>query len=234
MVLRATRPALLVRYSLSCLSLCLSTYTVAAEPVKGPTATPKLGVAGKQLLDESFTAAELPKNWNRNVGALGVKDGSLEASQRSADNHAAAFRYPVPVQDCIIQVDFQLAAGTKFFHLGFDPAPGELKKKGHLFSVVVTPTSYSILEHGDKNDDKPKNKQHASEKVNLSPGKWYTLTLESKGDQVVAQITGMKPIEATSADFHVKKPGLVFRVSGPDDEAVKIDNVKVWELNPKL
>ena len=114
--------------------------------------------------------------------------------------------------------------------LGFDPAPGELKKKGHLLSVTVTPTAWNIIEHLDKADPKSKNVTHATAKAALEKGKWYTLLLESKGDNVVAQISGQEPLKATSKDFHIKKPGLVFRVAGKGGGEVQIDNVKVWEL----
>ncbi len=99
---------------------------------------PQLGSLGKSLLSESFDAKELPKPWTRNTGTLVIHDGVLEVCEQSSDHHAAAFRYPLPLKDCAIQIDFKMAAHSKMVHLGFDPAPGELKKKGHLFSVAVT------------------------------------------------------------------------------------------------
>ena len=62
------------------------------------------------------------------------------------------------------------------------------------------------------------------------PGQWFTLLLEVKGDNVVVRVEGKEPLRATAKDFHVKKPGLVFRAGGKDDQDVLIDNVKVWEL----
>ena len=51
-----------------------------------------------------------------------------------------------------------------------------------------------------------------------------------KGDEVVATVEGKKPLRATSKDFHVKKPGLVFRAGGKDTDEVQLDEVRVWEL----
>ena len=62
-------------------------------------------------------------------------------------------------------------------------------------------------------------------------GKWYSLLVEMKGDDLVATVEGKKPLRASSKDFHVKKPGIEFRVSGRDGEEVLFDNLRVWELN---
>lgn len=201
----------------------------AISPAFAAELQPKLGKPGALLLEEKFDGQELPKLWNRNTGKLVVTDGVLKASEVAADQHAAAFRRPLPLQDAAILVKFRFA-GAKMFHLGFDPAPGELKKKGHLFSVVITPAGWSIMEHNDKSDPKSTNKALAKATGAFEPGKWYELLLEVKGDDVLAQVDGKEPLRATSKDFHVKKPGLVFRTGGKDADEVHLDEVRVWEL----
>lgn len=190
---------------------------------------PKLGKKGALLLEEKFDGKELPKNWNRNAGKLTVADGVLKASEVAANKHAAAFRRPLPLQDAAIHVKFRFE-GAKMFHVGFDPAPGELKKQGHLFSLIITPASMSITEHNDKFDPKSTNRALAKSTATFEKGRWYELLLEVKGDDVLAQVTGMEPLRATSKDFHVKKPGLVFRTGGKDTDEVHLDEVRVWEL----
>ncbi len=189
----------------------------------------KLGQKGKVLLEESFTGEALPKDWTVNTGKLRVAEGSLRASELAKDMHAGAFRYRLPVQDVAVQVDFRFD-GARMMNLGFDPAPGELKKKGHLYSVVITPDSWQLTEHIDKANPASKNKVLAKANVTFEKGKWYTLLLENKGEQVIVQVAGKEPLKASAPDFKVKKPGLVFRVGGKDDDAVAIDNVKMWEL----
>ena len=208
---------------LPALAVFIASSTLAAE------LEPKLGKRGAVLLEEKFDGKELPKNWNRNTGKLTVADGVLKASEVAADMHAAAFRRPLPLEDAIIFVKFRFE-GAKMFHVGFDPAPGELKKKGHLFSVIVTPTSWNITEHNDKADSQSTNKALAKATASFEKGRWYELLLEVKGDDVLAQINGMEPLRATSKDFHVKKPGLVFRTGGKDTDELHLDEVRVWEL----
>ena len=116
------------------------------------------------------------------------------------------------------------------FHVGFDPAPGELKKKGHLFALIITPTGWTITEQPDKSDTSSKSIVRAKATTPFARGQWFTLLLEMKGDTVVAHVDGKPALRATAKDFRVKKPGLVFRVGGADNDEVQIDNVRVWTL----
>ncbi len=190
---------------------------------------PVLGKKGKVLVEENFDGGVVPKGWSKNTGVLAVAAGALHASELAGEKHVAAFRKLVPLRDCAVQVDFKFAGAT-MFNLGFDPDKGELKKQGHLFSLVVTPESWSITEHPDKADEKSRAVVRAKAAVKFAPGEWFTLLLEVKGDAVVARVAGREPLRATAKDFHVKKPGLVFRVGGKDGQEVRFDNVRVWEL----
>jgi hypothetical protein len=204
---------------------------LSAFPTFAADVEPTLGKKGKLLLNEKFETAGVPGGWNKNTGQLLIKDGALHASELASDQHLGAFRKSLPLQDCAIQLDLRLEGATAF-HLGFDPAPGALKKKGHLFSLIVTPDGWQITEHPDKGDAKSKNIVHAKAATKFARGETFTLLLEVRGGEVVAHVTGKEPLRATAKDFSVKKPGLVFRVGGKGEHAVAIDNVKVWELLP--
>ena len=190
---------------------------------------PTLGKKGKLLLLEKFGGAALPTGWNKNAGTLGVSGGVLHASELASDQHVGAFRKLMPLQDCAVQIDFKLE-GANVFHLGFDPAPGQLKKKGHLFAVILSPEGWQITEQPDKNDAKSKAVVHTKAATKFARGEWFTLLVEMKGGTVVAHVAGKEPLRATAKDFQVKKPGLVFRVGGKGQHEALIDNVKVWEL----
>lgn len=215
----------LVRVGFACVGL------VFINPCSEAAEVPelKLGQRGKVLLEEAFAGDAVPKGWAANTGKLRVSEGSLRASELAADKHVGAFRYRLPVQDTVVQLDFRFD-GARVFNLGFDPAPGELKKKGHLYSVVITPTSWQLTEHNDKANPESKSKALAKAETKFEKGKWYTLVLENKGEQVLVQVAGREPLKVSAPDFKVKKPGLVFRMGGKDGEEVAIDNVKVWEL----
>lgn len=184
---------------------------------------------GKQLMQSDFAGGSsgVPKGWAVNTGKAIVTDGALLISQKSADMHIGAMRYKLDMKDAIIALTFRFEGATTL-NLGFDPAPGELKKKGHLYSVVITPGKWQIVEHNDKADPNSRNVSRAAADAKFEQGKTYTLLLEAKGDQAVAQIAGFAPLKAQSRDFAVKKPGLVFRFGGKDDQPIRILDVKVW------
>ena len=209
--------------------LALNVLAVLALPGFAAGLDPTLGQRGKLLLEEKFEGAAVPAGWTRNTGKISVTDGVMHASELASDNHIGAFRKAVPVRDCIVQLDCKFAGAT-MFHLGFDPEKGELKKKGHLFAVAITPDGWALNENIDKADPKSKTIVHAKAATKFEPGQWFTLMLEMKGNDVAVHVAGKPPLRANAKDFHVKKPGLVFRVGGKDAQEVLIDNLKVWEL----
>ncbi len=206
------------------MSLSFAVGSLSAEDL--PTS---LGKRGKQLLAESFDGSAVPTGWAANTGDLNVSDGALHAAEKSTDKHIGAFRKRIELKDCAIQLRFKLN-GARRLDLGFDPAPGELKKKGHLLSVVITPDGWNLTEHNDKANPKSKSVIHAEAKEKFAPDRWHTLLLETKGGHVRATIGGMKPLTATAPDFAVKKPGLVFRMGTKDGQFLAVDDVKVWTL----
>lgn len=211
------------------LTSLLLAFAATALPTLAADLEPTLGKKGKLLLEETFSGPEVPKGWHANTGSLRIVEGQLHAGEKSSDKHIGAFRHRLPLQDCAVQVEFKLGA-MRVINLGYDPAPGELKKKGHLFSVVITPKSWSLIEHNDKSDPASKTKVHATAKTDFAPDTTYTLMLECRGSEVVAQVTSKEPLKASAPDFQVKKPGLVFRMGGKDGQEVALDNVKVWAL----
>lgn len=138
--------------------LCAASF--CAAPVCAADLEPALGKKGKLLLEETFASADVAKDWTHAVGKVAVIDGGLSVEEAKADMHACAVRRKVALQDAAVQFDFTFD-GAKFLHFGYDPAPRELKKKGHLFSVVVGPDGWSIIEHNDKSNPESKTKVHA-------------------------------------------------------------------------
>lgn len=210
-------------------SVRLLLFLAAASLINAADLTPQLGTLGEKLLDETFAGAEVPEGWVANTGSLRMADGVLLAAEKGRDVHIGTFRYPLPLQDFSAQIDFKLGEALEFF-LGFEPAEGELKKTGKIFSIRICKTEWRITMHKDDANIYSQNKILAISDTNFDPATTYTLLLECKGDNVVAQIAGKQPLKATGPDFHVKKPGLVILVGGTDGQEVAFDNVKVWAL----
>jgi hypothetical protein len=198
-------------------SLLLTASAVASEP----PANSELAV------DDSFDRKELGEGWHVNTWEWTITDGVLRAREIPAENHSAAARRTVATSNAVYELRFRFVEDGKGFHFGFDPANGELKKQGHLFSVIVTPESWKILKHVDKaRREEDPNKTLAEQKTEFETGKWYSLRLTTWQTHVTASIDGKEQLKASHESFGVKKPTLVFRCLG---NGVEIDDIKVWK-----
>lgn len=173
-----------------------------------------------------FEEAKRPEKWTVNCGHWEPKEGVLVCRELEKDNHAAASRWQIPHKDAVIKLRLKLD-GAKGFHLGFDPAPGELKKQGHLYSLVVTPTQAQIKKHKDKGDETSKEVTLATASLDAKGGEWLDVELRSEGEKVTATVGKSARLEASDPTFSVAKPTVVFRVMGGD---VQLDDVQITVL----
>ena len=173
-----------------------------------------------------FEESKRPEKWAVNFGHWEPKDGVLVCRQLDKDNHPAASRWQIPLKDAVIKLRLKFDGATGF-HLGFDPAPGELKKQGHLYSLVVTPTQAQLKKHKDKADEAAKDKTLATASLNAAAGEWLDVELRTEGEKVTAMVGKSAKLEASDPSFSVAKPTVVFRGMGGD---VQLDDVQVTVL----
>lgn len=177
-------------------------------------------------LEDSFDRDELGEGWKVNNGDWQIVNGSLRGSEIAAQNHAAALRHVLPTSNAVYQMRFRLSEKTRAFHFGFDPARGELDKKGHLFSVIIEPGKWKVLKHLDKNRrNEDPNEVLAQADTEFIRGQWYTLRVTTWANYVTARVEGKQPLKASHPTFGVSKPTLVFRCLG---EGLQIDDLHVW------
>lgn len=183
--------------------------------------------AGSELVvDETFAKPLDSKVWKPNFGHWRVESGVLKGAERDQDNHAAALRRVVSSKNAVYELKFRFTDKGQAFHFGFDPAKGELDKKGHLFSLVVTPESWKILKHADKNNPREKPNQALSEsKRAFQTGQWYSLRVTTWNQYVTAVIDQGEKLTASDPSFSVSKPTLIFRCVG---DGIEISDVKVY------
>lgn len=173
-----------------------------------------------------FDEAKRPEKWSVNFGHWEPKDGVLVCRQLDKDNHPAASRWQIPLKDAVIKLRLKFDGATGF-HLGFDPAPGELKKQGHLYSLIVTPTQTQLKKHKDKADEASKDQTLATASLNATTGEWLDIELRTEGEKVTAKVGKSVTLDASDPTFSVAKPTVVFRVIGGD---VQLDDVQVTVL----
>ena len=200
----------------------LLSFFIAASLKAGPA--PANSVVA---VDESFDQPTLGEEWRINNGEWKIVDGVLKVRELAEDNHAASGRRVVKTGNAVYECRFRLSGDARTFHVGFDPAPGTLEKKGHLFSMVITPKSWKLLKHLDKaRPEEDPNEVLASENREIALGEWHTLRISTWGPFVSATLNGGTPLKGSHPSFSVAKPTVVFRCVG---DGVEIDDLKVWK-----
>lgn len=186
---------------------------------------PQVSLAADPIIAR-FDETKRSEKWTVNFGHWEPKDGVLVCRQLDEDNHPAASRWQIPLKDAVIKLRLKFDGATGF-HLGFDPAPGELKKQGHLYSLVVTPTQVQLKKHKDKANEASKDQTLATTSLNAATGEWLDIELRTEGEKVTALVGKSAKLEASDPTFSVAKPTVVFRVIGSD---VQLDDVQVTVL----
>ena len=177
-------------------------------------------------LEDSFDRSELGGGWNSTTGDWKIVDGVLRGSEIADEKHSAATRRVLETKNAVYELKFRFINDGKGFHFGFDPARGELKKKGHLFSVIATPETWQVMKHVDKDRrEEDPNETLAEQKTAFKHGEWYSLRVTTWDRYVTASIEDKEPLKASHPTFSVKKPPLVFRCLG---DGVEIDDIRVW------
>ena len=181
------------------------------------------------VIDDTFDRADPGKDWNPTTGEWKIVDGVLRGREIKEEKHSAATRRVVSTKNAVYELNFRLTGQCRAFHFGFDPAKGELDKKGHLFSVIVTPDFWQILKHVDKNkrEEEP-NEILIRQQTKFETNTWYKLRVTTWGNFVTAMIDGKEDLKTSHPTFGVEKPSLVFRCLG---DGVEIADVRVWTQN---
>ena len=181
---------------------------------------------GTLLLGEGFDGDVLPGGWNTHSGRLRVTDGVLHSQEKGE----RLCLFSSPAHERRGHPDRLQVRRHRGINVGLSPSPGETRKRGHLFSVMITPPMWNITGTGRGLDPDSKVAVLASAAETFEQGRWYTLLVETRGDYVVAQVEGKKPLRVVGEGFRVKKPGIEFRVAGRGGGDACFDNLRVWEL----
>ena len=196
------------------------TTSSGTTPFDTPPANSELAV------DDAFDGPITDADWITNAGEWTVDGGVLIGKELDRDHHPAAARRKVETANAAYQLQFKLADDTRLFHVGFDPAKGELDKKGHLFSVVVSSKSITLMRHRDKRPEK-KDRNETLSKIEtpIASNQWHRLRITTWGKYVTVFLNDQK-LTGEHPSFAIKKPTVVFRVAGGP---VEIDQLKVWK-----
>jgi len=235
----------------------LATAAIAADLPQIPSKP--ISVKKELLFSDDFEGGESAKVWHKVVPIFAVEYGTLKGTQTrdkdvpSADGksvvkaHAAVHGLEIPTKDSVVECKIRFEGAT-MIDVEFDDRKYTGAHYGHLCRAQVRLNGVTIIDERDggmrndiremRNDPAKKAEVAALLKgrqvtypAKLETGKWYTLMVETVGDEMRVTIDG-KPAAflKSSGIAHATKSKIELGVAGKDGF---FDDLKVWNAAAK-
>lgn len=225
-----------------------------------PAAIPEKSIAEKKelLFSDDFEGTEPAKVWHKVVPTFVVEHGMLKGSQTRDQNipatdgkpavtaHAAVHGLEIPTKDSVVEVRIKFEGAT-MIDVEFDDRKYTGSHYGHLCRAQVRLDKVTLI---DERDGTMKNEIYEMKKdparkaevtklltgriatfpVKLQRDQWYTLVVETVGEEMRVTIDG-KPSGylKSSGIAHETKSKIELGVAGKDG---CFDDIKVWNAAP--
>ncbi|MEZ6039638.1 MAG: hypothetical protein R3C20_03980 [Planctomycetaceae bacterium] len=186
---------------------------------KGTDISPDLAKPGQLLFEDQFDDAQLGTTFVAVKGEWKVVDGVVVGNELATDKHAAVLNCQKKNRNSIVRFSFRLDGSTDGLHLSLNHA------KGHLFRVIIAENGMTVRTDADKKDKSIKSELIGQAKGAFEKGKWYTLQVEMKGNQVVAATDNGLKVSGENVRLDTDKPNYRFVMKG---ESLSIDDLKIW------
>jgi|UniRef100_UPI003784952A hypothetical protein len=235
----------------------VATAAIAADLPKIPSKP--ISVKKELLFSDDFEGGEPAKVWHKVVPTFAVENGALKGTQTrdkdvpSADGksvtkaHAAVHGLEIPTKDSVVECKIRFEGAT-MIDVEFDDRKYTGAHYGHLCRAQVRLNGVTIIDERDggmrndiremRNDPAKKAEVAALLKgrqvtypAKLETGKWYTLVVETVGDEMRVTIDG-KPAAflKSSGIAHATKSKIELGIAGKDGF---FDDLKVWNAAAK-
>ncbi len=225
-----------------------------------PPAIPAKSIAEKKelLFSDDFEGAEPSKLWHKVVPTFAVEKGALKGTQTRDQNipaadgkpavtpHAAVHGLDLPTKDSVVEVRIKFEGAT-MIDVEFDDRTYKGSHYGHLCRAQVRLDRVVLIDErdGGMRNDIYEMKKDPAKKAEVAkllagrsatfpfkaePGQWYTLVVETVGEEMRVAIDG-KPVGylKSSGIGHATKSKIELGVAGKDGY---FDDLKVWNAEP--
>ena len=242
------------------LSLALLLLSVTGSFAADVASVPEKPLAEKQelLFSDDFESPELARQWHRVVPTFIQEKGTLKGTQTrdkdlpaangkpASKAHAAVHGLEIPTRDSVVEVKIRFE-GASMIDVEFDDRKYTGAHYGHICRAQVRRTGVTIIDERDggmrsdiyemKKDPAKKSEvaklvkgRSVTYPTHLEGGKWYTLVVETVGDQMRVTIDGKPAAYLQSSGIaHATKSKIELGVGGKDGY---FDDIKVWNATP--
>jgi hypothetical protein len=232
----------------------------AAQSADLPKIPTKSLAEKKELLfSDDFESVTPAKPWHKVVDTFSFENGTLKGVQtREKDTpskdgktvikaHAAVYGLEIPTKDSVIEAKIRFE-GASMIDVEFDDRNYTGAHYGHLCRAQVRLNGVTLIDERDggmKNETRemrndPTKKKEVAELLKgrqityptqLEVGKWYTLVVETIGDEMRVTLDGKPAAYLKSSGIaHATKSKIELGVAGKNGF---FDDIKVWNAAAK-
>src|SRR3954468_15895923 len=239
--------------------LTTAAFAADAPPAPAPIPAQPIAKKKELLFSDDFEGATRPKEWHKVVDTFSYDKGALKGTQTREQNipaadgkpavtaHAAVYGLEIPTRDSVVEVKIKFE-GASMIDVEFDDRKFTGSHYGHLCRAQVRLDGVALIDEkeGSMRNDVYEMKDPAKKAerdkllvgrsarfpfaTKLEAGKWYTLGVETAGDQMRVTLDG-KPAG------YLKSPGLAHETKSKIELGVAgkdgyFDDIKVWNAEP--
>ena len=241
-------------------ALCVAP-AASAEPKPPVELKPQLAELGKLLLEEHFSGAALPANWQPGgrPNSFSVADGALRGVAQPDDPHGPAISAPIEGRN--VTVAFRMKFAEPGYFLFLIDGDSQFGGQAHLLRFALafgqeqlaqdrgTPASHvaqgaarAAAQKAGTKVPTPSPEELADPKfyrteslgkqlAKTADGEWHQALIEVVGNDVLAQLDDLPPLRGQGTVLDAKKSRIVFLVGSSG--TVLVSDVRVWENQPK-
>lgn len=217
-----------------------------------------IAVKKEVLFQDDFEAATPAKPWHRVVPTFTFENGTLKGTQTrdktipavdgkpAVTAHAAVHGLEIPTKDSVVECKIRFD-GASMIDVEFDDRKFTGAHYGHICRAQVRLNGVTLIDERDgnmrndiyamKKDPEKKAEvakllkgRSANFPAKLETGKWYTLVVETVGDEMRVTLDGQPAGYLKSSGIaHETKSKIELGVVGKDG---LLDDIKVWNAEP--
>ncbi|EDY21864.1 hypothetical protein CfE428DRAFT_1110 [Chthoniobacter flavus Ellin428] len=213
------------------------------------------------LVDETFSSPTLPPKWQPGgrPNCFSIVDGALRGVAQPDDAHGPSIG--VPIEGHNLAVQFRVKFAQPGYFLFLINGDSQFGGQAHLLRFALAKDMMQLAQDRGALASKQEQKvaRDAAQKAGMkvppptqeqladpkfyrteslarqpakpTDGEWHKVSIELRGNEVVAKVDDLPAMHGTGSVLDVKKSRLVFLVGNSGD--VRIDDVKASEIPAK-
>jgi hypothetical protein len=172
----------------------------------------------KEILSDALTKDSKAAEWKVAKGKWERTADGIRVEELPADNHGAAGRVPMKLQDFVAAFEFRLD-GARSISLSINDA------KEHVARVLITPSALRVQKDDHDHAGPDKGVVFLNQAQAFETGTWHRVVLEMVGDTMVATIDGHISGFGRDDLFKAEKANPGFTCAG---QSATFRNLVIW------